>query len=114
MFSIASLLFLAIASHARPEARENQHHSEYLRTCHKIAKDISSASQVFFPRARLVLFPANPTMLIINQAAPQYTSDISHFALSSIQESACSVEPGSVEDVSKIVSKIRSDVTGYC
>jgi len=51
MFLITPLLFLAIASHARHETRENQH-SEYLRTCHKIGKDISSASHVFFPRAQ--------------------------------------------------------------
>ena len=63
MFSIVPLLLLAIASHAWPEARENQH-AEYLRTCHKIAKDISSASQVFFPRARLVLLPTDLMRLI--------------------------------------------------
>jgi hypothetical protein len=53
MFLITPLLFLAIASHARAwqETREDQH-SEYLRTCHKIAKHISGASQVFFPRAQ--------------------------------------------------------------
>lgn len=52
MFLITPLLFLAIASHARHETRRENEHSEYLRTCHKIGKDISSASQVFFPRAR--------------------------------------------------------------
>lgn len=83
MFSIAPLLFLAIASHARPEERENQHHSEYLRTCHKIEKDISSASQVFFPRAQLVLFPANPIMLIIDPSCASVY--FRHFAFCSIE-----------------------------
>jgi hypothetical protein len=39
-----------------------------------------------------------------DQAAPEYLLDISHAASSSSQASACSVEPGSAEDVSKIVS----------
>ena len=43
-------------------------------------------------------------MLIDDQAEPEYSLDISHTATSSLQESACSVEPGSAEDVSKIVS----------
>jgi hypothetical protein len=43
-------------------------------------------------------------LMIHPQAAPQYTADNFHYALSSSQESACSVEPGSAEDVSKIVS----------
>jgi hypothetical protein len=37
------------------------------------------------------------------QASSEYISDISHAASSSTQKSACSVEPGTVEDVSKIV-----------
>lgn len=80
MFSAAPLLFLAIASHARPEARENQHH---FHTCHKIARDISSASQLFFPRARLVLFPANPIMLIIDPSCASVY--FRHFAFCSIE-----------------------------
>ena len=43
--------FLALASHARPETGKNQTHPEFLATCYKIAADISSASQVFLPRA---------------------------------------------------------------
>jgi hypothetical protein len=39
-----------------------------------------------------------------DQAAPEYLLDISHAASSSSQASACSVEPGTTEDVSKIVS----------
>jgi hypothetical protein len=39
-----------------------------------------------------------------HQAAPEYLLDILHAASSSSQASACSVEPGSTEDVSKIVS----------
>src|ERR1700743_47019 len=48
--------------------------------------------------------------LMGNQAAPEYLFDISHPASSSTEASACSVEPGSAEDVSKIVRLTRSDV----
>ena len=41
--------------------------------------------------------------LMVDQAAPEYLFDISHASLSSTEVSACSVEPGSAEDVSKIV-----------
>src|SRR5947209_7118717 len=37
---------------------------------------------------------------------PQYTSDVLHYFSSSSQKSTCSVEPGSAEDVSKIVRYI--------
>ena len=43
-----------------------------------------------------------------DQASTQYLSDISHYSLSSSQESACSVEPGTAEDVSKIVGSRES------
>ncbi|KAI0260020.1 FAD-binding domain-containing protein [Gloeopeniophorella convolvens] len=53
--------------------------------CNKIAASISNASQVFFP------------------SSPQYDLDIAHNFVTSSQASACSVEPGSVEDVSTIL-----------
>ena len=40
-----------------------------------------------------------------NQATPEYLLDISHASASSSDASVCSVEPGSTEDVSKIVSE---------
>jgi len=39
-----------------------------------------------------------------DQATPEYSFDLSHAVSSSSQASACSVEPDSAEDVSKIVS----------
>ena len=39
-----------------------------------------------------------------NQASSEYVLDLSHASASSSQVSVCSVEPGSTEDVSKIVS----------
>jgi FAD/FMN-containing dehydrogenase len=41
-----------------------------------------------------------------DQASPEYLIDISHASAASSQASTCSVEPGSAEDVSKIVSHI--------
>ena len=43
-------------------------------------------------------------ILMCDQATPEYLLDISHAASSSSQPSTCSVEPGSAEDVSMIVS----------
>jgi len=40
---------------------------------------------------------------MIDHQPPQYVSDVSHYFSSSSQVSTCSVEPGSPEDVSKIV-----------
>src|SRR6267154_5609852 len=41
-----------------------------------------------------------------DQASTEYLIDISHASAASSQASTCSVEPGSVEDVSKIVSHV--------
>jgi hypothetical protein len=48
-----------------------------------------------------------------NKATPEYMSDISRAAtrISSSEVSACSVEPGSAKDVSKIVSYPTSTST---
>lgn len=72
--------FLALPSHARFETRENH---QFLDTCYEIAADISGASQVFFPRAQLILFTRDPPKLI---AHPSRTSvRIRHFALCSFE-----------------------------
>lgn len=41
-----------------------------------------------------------------DQASPEYSIDISHASSASSQASTCSVEPGSTEDVSEIVSHL--------
>ncbi|KAN0132341.1 FAD-binding domain containing protein [Lactarius tabidus] len=69
--------------------------SQFNETCHRIAAAISNASEVFFP----------PSL--------QYTSDISHTFASSSQVSVCSVEPGSADDVSKILQIIGSTRTPF-
>ncbi|KAI9449094.1 FAD dependent oxidoreductase [Lactarius psammicola] len=64
-------------------------------TCHRIAAAISNASEVFFPHS------------------PQYASDILHTYASSSEASVCSVEPGSADDVSKILRIIGSTRTPF-
>ena len=97
-------IFLALRSYGKQAVLETHNSSDYLCACNDIAASISGASQVFFPRMSLshVLY----FILMGNQAAPEYFLDISHAAPSSSQASACSVEPGSAEDVSKIVSHL--------
>jgi hypothetical protein len=74
-------------------------------TCDQIAAAISRSSQVFFPRERIILsFGLRYSNLMSSQATPEYLLDLSHASASSSEASVCSVEPGSTEDVSKIVS----------
>ncbi|KAI9441217.1 FAD-binding domain-containing protein [Lactarius indigo] len=91
MFSTTPLLcvlFLTFAAFGRPE-------TSFRGTCDKITKAISDTSQVFFP------------------PSTQYLSDIDHYAPSSTQESTCSVEPGTAEDVSKILRILGSTRTPF-
>jgi hypothetical protein len=103
--ALAVLLFccfsLSILAYGRPEAVQSP--SELQSTCNQIAATISGASQVFFPRMS-VMYRLPYRKLISVQATPEYSSDIHHASNSSSQVSACSVEPGSPGDVSKIVS----------
>ncbi|KAH8989201.1 FAD dependent oxidoreductase [Lactarius hatsudake] len=69
--------------------------SHFKATCHRIAATISNVSEVFLP------------------PPPQYAVDISHTYASSSEASACSVEPGSADDVSKILRIIGSTRTPF-
>lgn len=64
-------------------------------TCQSIAAAISSASDVYYP-------------LSIN-----YIQDNAHWASTSSQDSTCSVEPGSIEDVGKILQILGSTNTSF-
>ena len=107
--ALTSLLFcafaLALRSYGKPAVLEMRNSSELLSTCSDIAATISDASQVFFPR--MSFSPLSHFILTGDQATPEYLLDISHAASSSSQASTCSVEPGSAEDVSKIVSYLH-------
>ena len=104
---LASLLCsfaLALPLYAKPAAFEAPNSPNILCACNDIAAAISGASQVFFPRTSLSHLRHFILILMRNQATPQYLLDISHAASSSSQTSICSVEPGTAEDVGKIVS----------
>ncbi|KAH9042476.1 FAD-binding domain-containing protein [Lactarius pseudohatsudake] len=90
-------LFLTSAAFGHPKTWEERasESSSFRGTCDQIAKAVSDASQVFFP------------------SSTQYLSDIYHYAPSSTQESACSVEPGTTEDVSKILRILGSTRTPF-
>ena len=94
---------LALRSYGKPAIFETCNSSDLLCACNDISAAISGASKVFFPRMPL-LFMTLQFILMGDQAAPEYLLDISHAISSSSQPSICSVEPGSAEDVSKIVS----------
>ncbi|KAF8492578.1 hypothetical protein F5888DRAFT_1857925, partial [Russula emetica] len=97
--ALSSLLLgafaLALRSYGNPAVLETHNYSDLLCTCNDIAAAISGASQIFFP------------------PAPEYLLDISHAASSSSQASTCSVEPGSAEDVSKILRILGSSRTPF-
>ncbi|KAH9990394.1 FAD-binding domain-containing protein [Russula vinacea] len=96
--AVATLLCtfsLALLSYGQPETLENHNSSDLLCTCNQIAVAISGASQVFFP------------------TASEYLFDIEHATPSSTEASACSVEPGSAEDVSKILRILGSTRTPF-
>jgi hypothetical protein len=105
------LLSLALLSHGQQgvlgfvATGHNSRASDPMSTCDQIAAGISSVSEVFYPRERVILlFGSRYSNLMGNQATPEYLLDLSHASASSTQASVCSVEPGSAEDVSKIVS----------
>ncbi|KAF8273424.1 hypothetical protein EI94DRAFT_1795193 [Lactarius quietus] len=99
MFSTTSLLcalLLSSPAFGYPETFEKRSSSSsFSGTCDQIAKAVSNASQVFYP------------------PSTQYVSDNFHYALSSSQVSACSVEPGTAGDVSIILSILGSTRTPF-
>ncbi|KAF8337007.1 FAD dependent oxidoreductase [Cantharellus anzutake] len=64
-------------------------------TCLAIQQAISSASSVYYP------------------SDPQYSQDIWHFMNSSIQYPKCTVEPGTVQDVSKIMKILANSTSPF-
>ena len=100
-------VFFAVTVLCQPFTAAN-----YTDTCKKMEKTISSASQVFYPGesechtiARLnasTIFIIDPRSI----GSPEFDADISHWANSSSQVSACSVEPGTPQDVGLIASTL--------
>ncbi|EIN03944.1 FAD-binding domain-containing protein [Punctularia strigosozonata HHB-11173 SS5] len=79
--AILGLAFLSVAGASSNNASA---------VCQLISRTLSSASEIFFP------------------GSPQYAEDNAHYTISSTQNSTCTVEPGNVSDVAKII-KILAD-----
>ncbi|KAI0825986.1 FAD dependent oxidoreductase [Irpex lacteus] len=83
---VTASLFLAPAVQADSSATD---------ACKQISKALSSASDVYWP------------------GSIHFTQDTHHWATSSTQQSACSVEPGTAEDVGKILQIVGSTRTPF-
>ncbi|KAI9449065.1 FAD dependent oxidoreductase [Lactarius psammicola] len=77
-----------------PSTRQTPQH-DFQAVCHQITSVISNASQVFFP------------------PAAEYDSDNEHAFVSSSEVSACSVEPGSTQDVGLILQILGKSRTPF-
>lgn len=79
----------------------------YEDNCKKLEGIISLASQLFYPGWSEPYYYfwsfQHTTTPLINTGSPEFDADISHWANSSSQVSACSVEPGTSQDVGLIV-----------
>lgn len=80
--------------------------SALIAVCKQIQQAVSPASEVFWPREckrrELSLRSHSLTSLAVSLG---YSKDIEHWATTSTQNSACSVEPGTAADVGTVVSK---------
>ncbi|KAK2461055.1 hypothetical protein APHAL10511_006902 [Amanita phalloides] len=82
-------LLLLVSGHVKRDTNNSQ------RVCQTIASKISSASSVYYPGSKA------------------YDNDIFHWASSSTQQSACSVEPGSARDVGRILQILGANGTPF-
>ncbi|KAM5546063.1 hypothetical protein V8D89_000189 [Ganoderma adspersum] len=94
----ASLLATSLFAAASADSLHLEARAEYTSTCSEIGNAISNASSVHWP------------YLGLNAA---YQKDIGHWALSSTAKAACSVEPGSAEDVGKILQIVGKNKTPF-
>ncbi|RPD60650.1 FAD-binding domain-containing protein [Lentinus tigrinus ALCF2SS1-7] len=97
----ATLLSAAavVVAHAPPPVlKPFQPRGEFSTVCKQISSAVSSASAVHFPDLDL---------------NPAYLEDISHWAVSSTQQAACSVEPGTAEDVGTILQILGKTNTSF-
>jgi hypothetical protein len=100
-FGILLSVFLVTAA----EASSNSSQS-IVATCNLVSRSLSFVSGVFFPGKHFYPSFASACANTIARCigAPSYADDNAHYTISSSQNSTCSVEPGSIEDVSKLVS----------
>ncbi|KAI0058382.1 FAD dependent oxidoreductase, partial [Artomyces pyxidatus] len=85
----------------------------YPSTCKIIAGVISNASDVYYPReSPLPLCEVSDSDHYLKASLP-YEADILHWSITSMANSTCSVEPGTTEDVGKILRVLGSTRTPF-
>ncbi|PIL28886.1 hypothetical protein GSI_08932 [Ganoderma sinense ZZ0214-1] len=94
----ASLLASSLLSLVSAESLLLEARAQYTSTCSEIEQAISNVSALHWP------------YLGLNAA---YQKDIGHWAVSSTAQAACSVEPGSAEDVGKILQILGKNKTPF-
>ncbi|KAJ7169346.1 FAD-binding domain-containing protein [Mycena crocata] len=108
IFAITASISLAASIKAAP--------ANVSTVCEQIAQTVSNASAVFYPGAVVSqAFSFAQKLILIRSriGSPQYAADIFHDSASSTQESVCSVEPGTAEDVARILQLVGSTRTPF-
>ena len=105
---LLSAAFFSLAASEVVLAESQQHLKDspaFQDRCALIASSISNASFLYYPcRLHVHPFSLGPTRFDSHlSVSTQYIADNSHWATSSNAQSACSVEPGTVQDVGVIV-----------
>ncbi|KAF8257313.1 FAD-binding domain-containing protein [Lactarius quietus] len=95
LFTTISLVSGLLCASGIPGQLTTHTQYEFQSVCHQITSVISNASQVFFP------------------PATEYVSDNEHALFSSSQPSACSVEPGSSQDLGLIIQILGKSRTPF-
>lgn len=97
---LAALLTSVLPIAAEPlEVRAD----DFTSVCKEISSAISSASVVHWPGTPMLLRAFASLTLLLLGLDLAYFTDIGHWATSSTAQSACSVEPGTTDDVAAIV-----------
>ena len=94
-----SLIFLSTTSRAQ---------TPYATVCGSIANAVSSASRVAYPGQHPSFSQIEYLAYIegFRTGDVQFDTDIYHFTSSSSQPAACTVQPGTVADVGKVVGRL--------
>ncbi|KAF8267725.1 FAD-binding domain-containing protein [Lactarius quietus] len=94
-FSAFTLVSRSLATGIPGRSTKSYPQQDFQAVCNQISSAISNSSQVFYP------------------SEAEYVSDNEHWYASSSQESACSVEPGSAQDVSLILQILGKSRTPF-
>jgi hypothetical protein len=83
-------------------------HKNITSVCNEIAGAISSSSDVYWPGMCTGDNAITEHIVLsfsLHSGQDEYTKDIHHWGASSIEQYVCSVEPGTTEDIGKIVRR---------